>query len=397
MASQTRFSFIIVAASIASAVLVSMLAFKMRPAGEPWTFVDNVPEVSSEGPPQVQNFPVNLPNDGRFVHAASLVATPAGLRAFWYHATYEGGRDTTIDTSVFDGSKWSNTSVVTNGAGVGRDIGMKVKALANPVPFRHRSGELWLFMSVSRLSGWATSEIVLKRSSDDGATWSPAQRLYVSPFVNISHLTKAPPILMSGNRIGLPSYFEMKIKYPVLIVLDAEGRVIDRKRMGGGGDVALQPSIVVTGSKSAVALLRRLKGSASHRVLVSRTSDGGETWTKPVPTNLPNPGGAVSALRYDANRLLIAYNDDPNEEMQIAIAVSDLNGSKWRKLGEPVPENKIVRYDRVAYPYLIQSMPGQFDLIYSRLFGKLIGHARFSGAWLAERLEPRSALPAPPR
>ena len=376
--------YVALAASIVSAGLV--MACALRASHEPWAFLDPIPHVAASTTPALKGYTVNNPNDGLFVHAGSVVATEKGARAFWYHATYEGSADARIETSHFDGNGWSPQQTVTSAADVARDIGLTVKSVANPVPFRHPSGELWLFISVSRLSGWATTEIVLKRSRDDGATWGPATRLITSPFVNISHLTKTPPVLMANGLIGLPSYFEMRIKYPVFFVLDREGRVVDRRRMGAGGNVALQPSVVVTGPRSAVALMRRLKGANVHRVLMTRTSDGGETWTRPIPTNLPNPGGAVSAIRYDADRLLIAYNADPAEEMQIALAVSDLNGTRWRKIGEPVPENRLVQYDRVAYPYLARTGPGQYDVVYSRLLGKIIGHARFTDAWIAERL-----------
>lgn len=367
-----------------------LIACALRPSTEPWTFIDTLPQPSASGDAagttSVESHAINTPNDGHFVHAGSVVATTGGVRSFWYHATYEGAADADIQSSLFDGKTWSTPGTLTTAREVGRDIGLKVKSLANPVPFRHPSGELWLFISVSRLSGWATSDIILKKSRDDGRTWGPATRLVTSPFFNISHLTKTPPVLMAGGLIGLPSYFELKIKYPVLFVLDSEGRVVNRRRIGPGGDIALQPSIVVTGPRTAVALMRRLKQSRLHRILVSRTSDGGATWTRPIPTNLPNPGGAVSALRYDSDKIIIAYNADPNEEMQIALAVSGLDGARWRKIGEPVPENRLVPYDRVAYPYLARTAPGQFDIVYSRLLGKIIGHARFTDAWIAQHL-----------
>ena len=71
----------------------------------------------------------------------------------------------------------------------------------------------------------------------------------------MSHLTKSPPVLLSGGRIGLPAYEEMNWAFPVLLVLNDNGRVVDRRRMGNGGKVGFQPSIVVTGRTTAVALI----------------------------------------------------------------------------------------------------------------------------------------------
>ena len=75
----------------------------------------------------------------------------------------------------YDGSRWSPTTVVTNSSTVSRDIGLTVKSVANPVPFRRSPTEIWLFFSASRLSGWATSEILLMRSHDNGLSWGPAK------------------------------------------------------------------------------------------------------------------------------------------------------------------------------------------------------------------------------
>ena len=103
---------------------------------------------------------------------------------------------------------------MTNSARVSRDIGITIKSLANPVPFRRSDNEIWLFFAASRLSGWATCEIELMRSFDNGVTWGPAERIYASPFFNLSHLTKSTPFLFSDGRIGLPVYQEISQKFP---------------------------------------------------------------------------------------------------------------------------------------------------------------------------------------
>ena len=42
------------------------------------------------------------------------------------------------------------------------------------------------------------------------------------------------------------------------------------------------------------------------------------------------------------------------------------------------------------YPYLIESQPGQFDLVYSRVT-KSINHIRVSSAWVQNNLQTHSA------
>ena len=285
-------------------------------------------------------------NESYFVHGASSIETPAGLLAFWYRAVYEGANNAELVSSRFDGQHWSPTTVVTNSKTVSHDVGLTIKSLANPVPFRRSPDEIWLFFSASRLSGWDTCEIMMIRSLDNGRTWGPAQRLYASPFLNMSHLTKALPIRLSGDRIALPAYYEMLPKYPVMLVLNKDGRVIDRRRMGNGGQVGFQPSIVATGPKTAIAFIRRLKHSRPHRILISRTNDAGRTWTVPEPTSFPNPGGPIAAIRYDSTRILLAFNDDPEEERNIKLAFSNLDGTKLHRIGtlvqmkDDVPETR---------------------------------------------------------
>lgn len=374
---------------LCSSLLLALLVYKMAPADTPWTFVIDVPKTPVRGSLELQTEVLTPPHEDYFVHGASVVATSAGLLAFWYRAKYEGAVGGELISSAYDGSHWSLTKVVTNSGTVSRDIGLTIKSVANPVPFRRSANEIWLFFSASRLSGWATSEILLMRSHDNGLTWGPAERLYASPFLNMSHLTKSPPVLLSGGRIGLPAYAEMNLAFPVLLVLDERGRIVDRRRMGNGGKVGFQPSIVVTGPTTAVALIRRLKSSSPKRVLVSRTSDGGRTWSIPAPTNLPNPGGALSAIRYDDGHILLAFNDDPEVEHDISLAMSDLQGNEWQRLGAIVRVNNPTD-ELLMYPYLIESQPGQFDVVYSRVT-KSIHHVRVSSAWVQNQLQTNSA------
>jgi predicted neuraminidase len=368
---------------LCSAALVVLLFHKMAPRTELWTFAVSVPEAPVRGPLEPQADLITPKDESEFVHAASAIATSNGMLAFWYRATYEGADNAELVSSRFDGTQWSPTSVVTNSARVSHDFAITIKSLANPVPFRRSDNEIWLFFAASRLSGWATCEIGLIRSFDNGATWGPAQTVYASPFLNMSHLTKSTPFLFSDGRIGLPVYHEMNKKFPVLLVLNQEGRVIDRRRMGHGGKVGYQPMIVPTGPSTAIAFVRRLKSRKPQSILISRTDDGGQTWTPPTPIDLPNPGGPISAIRYDASHILMAFNDDPEVERNITLALTDLEGKTFRRVGVIARMNTAKKKSTVAYPFLIASAPGQYDVVYSRPL-KSINHVRFSSAWVEQ-------------
>jgi predicted neuraminidase len=375
-------------ATLGVSLVIAVLLFgKMAPDDRPWTFaLSPVPAQAVAGPPETAAEVLTPPGERMFVHGAAAIDIPGGIAAFWYRAVYEGANNAELVSEHFDGTKWSGASVVTNSARVSSDIGIRIKSLANPVPFRRSDNEIWLFFSVSRLSGWATCEIAFVRSFDNGKTWGPAQRLYASPFLNISHLTKSTPILFSDGRIGLPVYQEMIQKFPVLLVLDGDGRVIDKRRMGNGGKVGFQPMIVPTSASTAIAFVRRLKRGKNNNVLLTRTDDGGRTWSRVAPIDLPNPGAPITAVRYDSNRILMAFNDDPKYESNITVAFSDLEGKTFQRIGLLAREDNPGRKFRVAYPFLINSAPGQFDLMYSRPL-KTINHVRFSSAWIERSLQ----------
>jgi predicted neuraminidase len=128
----------------------------------------------------------------------------------------------------------------------------------------------------------------------------------------------------------------------------------------------------------------------THRILISHTNDAGRTWTVPKPTSFPNPGGPISAIRYDGTRILFAFNDDPEEERNIKLAFSNLDGTNLRRIGTIAQMKNDDLDDAVAYPFLLESEAGQFDVVFSRP-RKVIGHVRISSAWLEHNSEMSAA------
>jgi predicted neuraminidase len=173
-----------------------------------------------------------------------------------------------------------------------------------------------------------------------------------------------------------------------MLVLDSNGRVIDKLRMGNGGTVGYQPAIVPTGPTTAIAFVRRLNSFRPQSILITRTTDAGRTWTPPTPIDLPNPGGPIAAIRYDDTRILLAFNDDPNDESNVKLAFSNLDGTSFRRIGTLVEKNDQLEGDATAYPFLLESEPGQFDVVFSRPPPQhIIDHVRVSSAWIEHNLE----------
>ena len=146
-------------------------------------------------------------------------------------------------------------------------------------------------MTVS-LGGWAGSSITAITSSDDGASWSPAQRLITSPFINISTLIKGAPFLYSDGTMGLPVYHEFIGKFGELLRLSGTGEIIDKQRLSSGKST-LQPVMLIKNPQQAIVLMRR-SGSSPARVIATATNDAGQHWSLPAETALANPDAAIS-------------------------------------------------------------------------------------------------------
>ncbi|WP_206336497.1 exo-alpha-sialidase, partial [Pseudomonas viridiflava] len=92
----------------------------------------------------------------------------------------------------------------------------------------------------------------------------------------ISTLVRAAPVFHADGSIGLPVYHEFLGKFAEYLYPSPDGDVIDKFRISRGKN-SLQPTVVPLDGQRAVALLR-YAGETHHRVLASRTEDGGQTW-----------------------------------------------------------------------------------------------------------------------
>jgi hypothetical protein len=265
-------------------------------------------------------------------HAPSAVELPDGrILVVWFEGSAEGAGDVRLRSATYRDEVWRAGPDVTDARRASRDLGRYINTVGNPVVFRHPSGEYWLvFVSVS-VGGWSGSALNLMRSRD-GERWSAAKRLTASPFLNISTLAKGPPLIMSDGSVALPAYHEMLGKFPELLIVSPDGRVIDKVRMGTGGRGHIQPWAVATGPRQAVAFLRGA-GGRSRVLWRTETQDAGATWSRPKPVNLPNPTSPVALISLPERRLGMVFNDDPSLRTLTRLATASTDGLDWRRAG----------------------------------------------------------------
>ena len=139
----------------------------------------------------------------------------------------------------------------------------------------------------------------------------------------------------------MPAYFELTHKYPVMLHVDAESRILDRYPFGGLTGL-LQPTVVripstlnlVSGastvgstktiapaekvdSEELLAFFRRSQALPLAKVFMSRSHDNGQTWTPAQAIGIPNGDASVVAWA-DNDHIWLVANPEPYHRRSIA-------------------------------------------------------------------------------
>jgi predicted neuraminidase len=368
--------------------------------------------------PGIQDNPI-FPLQAKHVHSSSIVECPNGdLLTCWFH----GSGERTADDVVIQGARLEK----------GSDEWSSVFLMAdtpefpdcNPVLFVDQKEQLWLFWIAVRANGWEHSILKYRMSTDyqrsgapkwdwqdiillkpgdkfvetikaafrelitEEAMWAEYAPLYSNMIIEAAGdkakrqtgwMTRTHPIVLPGGRILLPLYSD-GYNVCVVAISDDDGRSwrASNPIVGLG---PIQPSIVRKKDGTLVAYMRD-SGNAPYRVLISTSSDDGESWSPAIDTDIPNPGSSLEAIALQDGRWVMVYNDTEDGRHSLAAALSDDEGRTWkwkRHIGRS--DN---RERSFGYPSLIQAQDGTLHLTYSyKESGQAtIRHCRFDPDWV---------------
>ena len=229
-------------------------------------------------------------------HASTLEETPRGIIASWFGGTEEKNKDVGIWVSRLEKGKWTVPVEVANGV---QNDTLRYPTW-NPVLFKMPGKELILFYKVgpSPSTWWG----MLKRSKDNGLTWSAAERLpegIYGPIKNKPVLLKNGTLLCptSSEDHGWRVHFEMtKDGGKTWTRTDA---INDGKEFS-----AIQPSVLFLKDGRLQLLCRSRNGM----LLEAFSSDQGITWSALKATSLPNPNSGTDAVTLKDGRHVLVYN-----------------------------------------------------------------------------------------
>lgn len=321
-----------------------------------------------------------------FVHCASLSESANGdLCCTWYGGSREGARDVCVWLSQLHRSSsaestWSAPVAIMDYQRAQQGSQQFIKKVGNALVFHDNADRMWMVFVSIALGGWSTSSLNATYSTDGGTTWSPCQRLWLSPMLNLSELVRCPPVMMSSGEIGVPIYHECAGVFPEMLWLRVDQRKLEyRKSRLCGGRQWLQPSVVPTGPQSAICYLRC--ANPSRRVGYQLTLDAGESWNSPELLELPNPNSAVCGVLMSDSGVLLALNNSADKRDSLSLAYSANGISDWKIVAtlDEVPEQKF------SYPTIFRDRSGMIHLVYSWKMEKL-RHVSFNDAWVYQQL-----------
>lgn len=364
-----------VAAGLAVALAAAGAALTVPRPG-PARFEPPVRSAPVSVAPQLRGKPALAATDGFLprvapsAHAVNLLALANGdVLASWFAGSKEGAPDVAIYLARWHaagtghhGGLWSEPRAVATRAATQAATGRYVRKLGNAVLGQDPEGRLHLWFVSVAFGGWAGSSINQQVSDDEGRTWTPAQRLVTSPFLNISTLVRTPPLWPElGGGAGLPVYHEFIAKHGEWLRLDDDGHVLDKARLPQPRR-ALQPAVAALDDGDLLALLRDA-GPGPGRVLAATSADGGASWRPAEPLPVANPNAAVALLRLADGRLLLACNPIAGGRNRLALWLSEDQGDNWYEAR--VLEESNDGEDEFSYPALAQDRAGRVHVAYT--------------------------------
>jgi predicted neuraminidase len=246
------------------------------------------------------------PHNAPSAHASAMTPLPGGrMAAFWWAGSRESGPDVKVYASHWADGKWAQPWEVASRDTLSSALGYGVRRIGNPVAWASADGRLNLFVVATGLGGWAASRVVQLVSDDQGKNFTVKRSLPMSPLFNTSMLVRSTPVGLADGGWLLPAYFEMGIKYSLMLAFDQRGdpRWISRI---GNRNATLQPTIVPISSSEVHAWMR--DSSKEQRVQQARSSDGGANWNDLPPLDLPNQSTSLSALRLSNGSIALLHN-----------------------------------------------------------------------------------------
>ena len=213
-------------------------------------------------------------------------------------------------------------------------------------------------------------------------------------------MTRAHPYVLDGTRLIVPLYSD-GFNFSLMAITDDWGATWKTSApLVGLGNV--QPSLARKKDGTLVAYMRD-NGPPPKRLMVSRSTDRGETWSRVEDSDRPNPGSGAEVLALKNGHWVLVSNDLERGRFSLAVALSEDEGGSWRWTRHLELDSDTTgdanRRGEYHYPSIVEAGDGTLHVTYSyfappasvvpdaqgRLPRKAIKHAHFNEAWIKQQ------------
>lgn len=246
-------------------------------------------------PPHVQN------------HAANLATLPDGsLACVWFSGTQEGVPDISVWFSRLPAGSdtWSAPVQLSDDP---------TRSEQNPVLHMHGDDEVWLLWTSQHAGNQDTARVQRRVSRDGGVTWGPPHTLLPATETAGVFIRQPITVLPSG-RMLLPVFYCVRTPgqrwvgdhdtSAVMVSDDAGATWREVPVPDSTGCVHMNIGRLSDGR--LVALFRSRWADSIYR---SVSTDDGESWSAPQPTELPNNNSSIQFVVLPDDRIALVYNE----------------------------------------------------------------------------------------
>ena len=287
-------------------------------------------------------------------HASTVVEVkPGELMAAWFGGSAEGRPDVAIWASRRQNGHWQTPVELVREPNI---------ATYNPVLFRSADRVLWMYYKFGPSPReWTAGRLF---SLDDGHTWSAPEHLPAGLYGPI----RAKPLVLPGGVIVSGTSVESYRSWAAWIERSTDngktwtrhGPVESPAASVPSSDPThglIQPVIVPIQGKHLRLYARST--STIGRICTAESLDGGLTWSKAHPLDLPNPNSGIDALRLKDGRFVMIYNHTTQGRTPLNLAVS-ADGEHWAPFHALETEP-----GEYSYPAMIQGSDGSLHITYT--------------------------------
>lgn len=191
-----------------------------------------------------------------------------------------------------------------------------------PTIARRQNGELWVVCSGGREEHVCPfGQVVAMSSRDDGASWTRARVLHDGPLddrdAGILETAKGTLIATTFTSLAYEPYLEKQAKF---------AQLTDK-----GWATAKMPAAELATWKATRDFLTPEQRQAALGEWALRSTDGGASWSAPIPTVVNSPHGPI---QLKDGRLLYPGKQLWSGDKKIGVAESKDDGLTWQWLAE---------------------------------------------------------------